>query len=372
MVNPLEILLSSPWFWIVLILVILIVAFRAQLARLIDRTQKAKVEAGKEGAKLELDASTPSTTQKPHDVPPPLAATPTQSVQVGQGAVIKDSTFGDIGNVIVKGEEAKPRKPEGVTMQDILLDHASEIYQIGKIKGDKTRTTPVQRLRLDTAVPDRVYLNKAFELAVAVRRLTSPTLAEGDLVRVHSGGVQVTWPQSQSHVRLCLQVSAPDCEIHDSDSTSFRLYVGQDSPVFYFQLTPKKLGDIGIVVKIYQENDWSGSARVHTVAYEQVIGSVQMKITSCALEPDSVAIDWNTAIIRELLAAAFNDEELTALCFDHFQPVYQEFSTGMSAGHKIQRLLDYCERHNQFGKLLTLASERNPAQYARFEGRLRG
>ena len=46
MVNPIQLLLSSPWFWIVLILIILIVAFRAQLARLIDRTQKANIEAG--------------------------------------------------------------------------------------------------------------------------------------------------------------------------------------------------------------------------------------------------------------------------------------------------------------------------------------
>ena len=203
MVNPLEILLSSPWFWIVLILVVLIVAFRAQLARLIDRTQKAKVEAGKEGAKLELDASAPAA-EKTGAALPPSAPKPTQSVQVGQGAVIKDSTFGDIGNVIVKPAPS----PAPTTA--------------------KTRGAP-----------------------------------------------------------------AP-------------------------------------------------------------------------------ATGWNTAIIRELLTAAFNDDELTTLCFDYFRPVYQELSTGMSTSQKIQRLLDYCERHDQIGKLLALVRERNPVQYARFEGRLRG
>ena len=203
MVNPIQLLLSSPWFWIVLILVILIVAFRAQLARLIDRTQKAKVEAGKEGAKLELDASTPSTTEKPHDVPPPLAATPTQSVQVGQGAVIKDSTFGDIGNVIIK---------------------------------------------------------------------TSPAPAPAKI---------------------------PSAPIPGPTSR------------------------------------------------------------------------WNTAAIRELLTAAFNDDELTTLCFDYFPPVYQELTSGMTTGQKIQRLFDYCQRRDQFDALLALVHERNPVQYARFEGRLR-
>jgi hypothetical protein len=199
MVNPIQLLLSSPWFWIVLILVILIVAFRVQLARLIDRTQKANIEAGKDGAKLKLDASAPAA-EKAHATPPPSATTPTQGVQVGQGAVIKDSTFGDIDNVIVK-----PASTEA-----------------------KTRGAP-----------------------------------------------------------------------------------------------PPATG-------------------------------------------------WNTATIRELLMTAFNDEELTTLCFDHFRPVYQEFSTGMSMGQKTQRLLDHCERHDQFGKLLALVQERNPVQYARFEGRLRG
>ena len=203
MVNPLEILLSSPWFWIVLILVILIVAFRAQLARLIDRAQNAQVEASKEGFKVKF-ASTQLTTEKPHDVPPPLAATPTQSVQVGQDAVIKDSTFGDIGNVIIK---------------------------------------------------------------------TSPAPAPA-------------------------------------------------------------------------------------------------KIPSAPIS--GLASRWNTAAIRELLTAAFNDDELTTLCFDYFPPVYQELTSGMTTGQKIQRLFDYCQRRDQFDALLALVHERNPVQYARFEGRLRG
>ncbi len=51
--------------------------------------------------------------------------------------------------------------------------------------------------------------------------------------------------------------------------------------------------------------------------------------------------------LRELLTAAFSDAELTTLCFDHFHPVYEDFAAGMSKGDKIQRLLDYCIRHEQ-------------------------
>ena len=31
---------------------------------------------------------------------------------------------------------------------------------------------------------------------------------------------------------------------------------------------------------------------------------------------------YNTAAIRRLLLAAFNDEEFTFFCYDHFQEVY--------------------------------------------------
>lgn len=140
------------------------------------------------------------------------------------------------------------------------------------------------QLRLDAAVPDSVCLDRAFVLAVAVRQLLSPILNEEDLSKVKSGDVQVSWPESQPYVRLRVRVRAPDCAIHAQDSHSFRLYFEQDSPVFYFQLVPKKQGEIGIVITIFQEDDWLGSARVQTVASEQVVGTVQVKIESLEME----------------------------------------------------------------------------------------
>jgi len=79
----------------------------------------------------------------------------------------------------------------------------------------------------------------------------------------------------------------------------------------------------------------------------------------------------DTAAIRDLLTAAFSDEELTTLCFDRFRTVYDNFSSGMSKGQKIQLLLDYGTRHDQVDRLLSLVQGLNPAQYARFEPRLR-
>jgi hypothetical protein len=78
----------------------------------------------------------------------------------------------------------------------------------------------------------------------------------------------------------------------------------------------------------------------------------------------------NTAAVRELLSAAFDDEKLTALCFDHFRPVYEGFSSGMSKSQKIQQLVAHCQRHLLFDELLARVRERNPAQFARFEAQL--
>mgnify|MGYP001277081078 CR=1 FL=1 len=80
---------------------------------------------------------------------------------------------------------------------------------------------------------------------------------------------------------------------------------------------------------------------------------------------------WNSASVRELLKAAFTDDELNNMCFDYFQPVYNTFAAGMSKTQKIQSLLEYCIRHSQLEKLLSLVRENNPAQYARYKNRLR-
>ena len=88
-------------------------------------------------------------------------------------------------------------------------------------------------------------------------------------------------------------------------------------------------------------------------------------------QPSTGSGGWNTSALRDLLSAAFSDQELTTLCFDHFRVVYEDFAAGMSKGDKIQRLLDHCERHDQVAQLVALVRDANPAQYARFAARLK-
>ena len=59
---------------------------------------------------------------------------------------------------------------------------------------------------------------------------------------------------------------------------------------------------------------------------------------------------FNTAVIRELLSSGFNDEELRTLSYDHFRPVYEEFTTGMTKGEMIQLLLDYAGRRDEISE----------------------
>ena len=79
---------------------------------------------------------------------------------------------------------------------------------------------------------------------------------------------------------------------------------------------------------------------------------------------------FNTAVIRELLSSGFNDEELKTLSYDHFRPVYEEFTTGMTKGEMIQLLLDYAGRRDEIASLLEVVRQANPAQYALYADRL--
>lgn len=86
--------------------------------------------------------------------------------------------------------------------------------------------------------------------------------------------------------------------------------------------------------------------------------------------PSDKAVRYDSAAIRDLLIAAFDDEGLTTFCFDHFREVYEGFAIGMSKPMKVQRLLEYAERRNQLYELLVRVKSANPAKYAEYEDRL--
>ncbi len=136
-----------------------------------------------------------------------------------------------------------------------------------------------ETLRIDAAVPERVLLEQAFVLAVAVRQQSSPLLWEADLTVVKSGEAQVVF-QDDGPIRLRLRVSAPDCKLDGPDTFAFRLSAGKDSPTFYFNLTPVRAGKINIVIQLFQEDDFLGSSRLATQVEGVLAGQVEMVVRS--------------------------------------------------------------------------------------------
>jgi hypothetical protein len=79
---------------------------------------------------------------------------------------------------------------------------------------------------------------------------------------------------------------------------------------------------------------------------------------------------YNTETLRELLVAAFNDEDLLLFCADHFKEVRADFTTGQSQKMRIQTLMEYCERRGITDRLVHLVKRSYPNKYAEFEYRL--
>jgi len=92
---------------------------------------------------------------------------------------------------------------------------------------------------------------------------------------------------------------------------------------------------------------------------------------SPALQMHQDESPWDSGVIRQLLNEAFDDDEITDVCFDYFRPVHDKFAEGMDKSDKIRRLLAYCLRQNQVEQLLDTVQKLNPAQYERFKPRLR-
>jgi hypothetical protein len=84
----------------------------------------------------------------------------------------------------------------------------------------------------------------------------------------------------------------------------------------------------------------------------------------------SIRIRYNTAAIRELLTEGLTDSELNALCLDYFHSVHNKISLGMDKQQKIQLLIEYCQRHNEFSRLLEIIKQFNPQKYTEFENSL--
>ena len=79
---------------------------------------------------------------------------------------------------------------------------------------------------------------------------------------------------------------------------------------------------------------------------------------------------YDLAAIRELVSAAFSDEELRTFCFDHYRVVYEQFAVGQSKGAWVLALVEHADKHGLLDNLLAQVKRANPHQYEVFESRI--
>jgi hypothetical protein len=78
-------------------------------------------------------------------------------------------------------------------------------------------------------------------------------------------------------------------------------------------------------------------------------------------------VEYNLGKVRALIADAFDDEELTLFCYDHFREVTDRFSSGMGKSTKLFHLIEYCNRHESLGLLLEKVKATRPGKYEKYE-----
>lgn len=72
---------------------------------------------------------------------------------------------------------------------------------------------------------------------------------------------------------------------------------------------------------------------------------------------------YDTVQIRSFLQKRFDDGELKALLFDHFRPVYDNLTQGMTKQQQVQMLLAYCARQERMPDLLAALQQKRPHQF---------
>lgn len=298
--------------------------------------------------------------------------------ELADAQAAQDATLAQLAQALLEAIAAQPAQTvhsKGVTLQEIkaaaikLNDitaqgrgnvigveiKGAEVAGAIEISGVRAGDMPAQqtpiKLRLDTAVPDKVTLNRTFEIAAAVRQLSSARLQEAELTRQQSGIAQIAWPLDSLAIRLRVEVDAPECEIIGKRSYSFSLYRGSDSTIYYFSLKPNITGQVSIVVSLYQEDDQLGATRASTLVYEQLVGVVNIGIISEALQ--TKALLKTTKRINILLLAANPtdtqrlrvDEEMRAIDQALRQAEYRVFDLRSHGAVRIDDLQELLLRH---------------------------
>jgi hypothetical protein len=175
-----------------------------------------------------------------------------------------------------------------------------------------SETSVKEQIRLDVATPETAIVGESFDVAVAIRQPDAPPLALEDLTKLTSTEGTIFRDAATDIVKYRVEIEAKDCEV-EPPNYLFLLEKGKNSIVQYFQVTPKRAGNISIVVNAYQADDGvlAATTRVRLKASVQAVSPLAALTPTGDPAADALAVQLYDA----LSGPAFSLEDLQDLAF---------------------------------------------------------
>lgn len=79
---------------------------------------------------------------------------------------------------------------------------------------------------------------------------------------------------------------------------------------------------------------------------------------------------YNLETIRNLLAEAFDADEVSTLVYDRFYPVYAEFTAATSKTRMIDAVITFAKKNGRVPDLLDYVKENSPYYYQEYADKL--
>jgi hypothetical protein len=220
-----------------------------------------------------------------------------------------------------------------------------DMANIAKLMQRDTAPTLSETIRLDVATPKEVVVGKTFRVGVAVKQQSSPPLKVKDLENTASAQGEVLRSAADEIVRYKVEIIAPDCDIAEPKSYTFRLKAGTDSSVIFFTLTPKHAGMLDVLVNAYQEGDIVAASPIVIEAKVEAIDSQQSDNSTLSK-------------IVELLDKYFSLSDIEGLCFD--LGIDDENLKGEKKIEKARALVKYCQQTDTLNALKSKMLDERP------------
>jgi hypothetical protein len=102
---------------------------------------------------------------------------------------------------------------------------------------------------------------------------------------------------------------------------------------------------------------------------ETLVPKSKIQSTPSAPAP-ATAERYNSAVVRELLETAFDEEDLAALAYDYFRPIYPQMRAGKQKKAMVQEIIEYFDQNGNYDELLDAIAQKRPREYRSFAPRL--